>query len=384
MTPIDRRPSAWALAVFTIVLAGCSAPPAPVAPPKPVRVMAVAAGQEGDQTSFTGAVRARVEADLAFRVGGKVVRRHVELGQRVRAGDAIAELDAADYALGLAAAVAQQQAAAVDAAQAGSDAERFARLQAEGAMSAGDEERQRARAEAARERLTQARRQAELARNRAAYAVLRAPFDGIVTQLRLEVGQVVAEGQPVAALAANGEREIVIDVPESRVAQLRQASATASLWSGDGSRFEVVLRELSPSAAPGTRTYRARYRLPAAKDAELAQLGMTATVWLDSRGRPSERAPVAVLPASALHHRDGQPAVWTVDRERGLATRVPVEVVRFGQDDIVVRGLSAGAWVATAGVHKLTEGMQVTAVDAEGRVLAQSRATTVTTTAAAR
>jgi multidrug efflux pump subunit AcrA (membrane-fusion protein) len=111
---------------------------------------------------------------------------------------------------------------------------------------------------------------------------------------------------------------------------------------------------------------------------------MTATVWLDSRGRPSERAPVAVLPASALHHRDGQPAVWTVDRERGLATRVPVEVVRFGQDDIVVRGLSAGAWVATAGVHKLTEGMQVTAVDAEGRVLAQSRATTVTTTAAAR
>lgn len=380
MIPTDPRSRARELAVFVSVLAGCSAPPAPVAPPKSVRVMAVTAGQDRDQASFTGAVRARVEADLAFRVGGKVVRRHVEVGQRVRAGDPIAELDGADYALGLAAAVAQQQAAAVDAAQASSDAERFARLQAEGAMSAGDVERQRARADAARERLTQAQRQAELARNRAAYAVLRAPFDGVVTQLRLEAGQVVAEGQAVAALAANGEREIVIDVPESRVALLRQASATASLWSGDGSRFSVVLRELSPSAAAGTRTYRARYRLPASKDTEQAQLGMTATVWLDTGAGGPERAPVAVLPASALHHRDGQPAVWTVDRERGRATRVPVEVVRYGQDEVAVRGLGAGLWVATAGVHKLTEGMQVTAVDAEGRVLAQSPATAATAT----
>jgi multidrug efflux pump subunit AcrA (membrane-fusion protein) len=105
---------------------------------------------------------------------------------------------------------------------------------------------------------------------------------------------------------------------------------------------------------------------------------MTATVWLDTDGSTRESAPVAVLPASALHHRDGQPAVWTVDRERGLATRVPVELVRYGQDDVAVRGLGAGLWVATAGVHKLTEGMQVTAVDTEGRVLAQSPATTAT------
>lgn len=379
----SARPALVLAAASTVVLAACSKPQPPAPPPKPVRAMPVVLTTDHDGASFTGAVRARVESDLAFRVGGKVVRRHVEVGERVKAGDPIATLDAADYDLGLQAALAQQQAASVDAAQAAADAERFARLLADGAMSAGDVERQRARADAARERLTQAQRQVELARNRASYAVLRAPFAGVVTQLRVEAGQVVAEGQPVAGLAADGEREIVVDVPESRIAQLRTASASASLWSGGGERFPVALREVSPVAAPGTRTYRARYRVVervverrGEATADALRLGMTATVWLDAgpgtHGKSA--APVALLPASALHHRDGQPAVWTIDRSSGAPARVPVTVVRFGQDEVAVTGLASGQWVATAGVQKLAEGMRVAAVSEDGRALADAGA----------
>ena len=130
------RPVRLALAAASALLfAACSQPPATVAPPKPVRVQAVVLAPAHVQDSFTGAVHARVESDLAFRVGGKVVARRVDVGQRVRAGEVLAELDAADYALGAAAAINQQAAAAVDAEQAASDAARFARLLSTGAVS---------------------------------------------------------------------------------------------------------------------------------------------------------------------------------------------------------------------------------------------------------
>jgi RND family efflux transporter MFP subunit len=348
------------VAASVLLAAACSQPLATVTPPKPVRVQAVVLSPATTQGSFTGAVHARVESELAFRVGGKVIGRRVDVGQRVRAGEVLAELDVADYALAAAAAINQQEAAAIDAEQAASDAARFARLLKDGAVSEGDVERQKARAEAARERLDQARRQAELARNRASYAVLRAPFDGLITALRFEAGQVVGEGQPVATLAADGAREIVIDLPESRVQQARGSTATATLWAEDGVRFAVTLRELSPVASAATRTYRARYRIGAG--APPTELGMTATVWLAAT-LPDQAPRLATLPASALHHRDGQSAVWVIDASGGVPTLVPVQVARYGQDDVQVNGLAEGQLVAIAGVQKLAPTMQVVAVD---------------------
>jgi RND family efflux transporter MFP subunit len=348
-----------------LLIAACSKPAATLVPPKPVRVQQVVLAPAGQDDSYTGSVRARVESEVAFRVGGKVVKRHVEVGQRVRAGDVIAELDGQDYALGVSATINQQQAAAVDAEQAASDATRWTRLAAQGFVSQTEAERYRSRADAARERVDQARRQVDLARNRAAYAVLRAPFDGVVTALRMEAGQVVGEGQPVATLAALGEREIAIDIPESRVLHAkRSTAATASLWAVDGTRFPVTLRELSPAATAATRTYRARYRI--GPDAPPMELGMTATVWLGAVPTGSAAQRVATLPASALHHQSGQSAVWTVPAVGGTPTLVPVQVVRYGQDDVQVTGVRDGQLVVTAGVQKLSAGMSVVAVNADG------------------
>ena len=388
--PVRRAAHAALLPASLIVsamLAACSKPPPDAVAPRPVRAQAVVLAAGAQDDNYTGAVRARVESDLAFRVGGKVVQRKVDVGQQVRTGDVLAALDAGDYGLGVAAAVNQEKAAAVEAGQAATDAARFARLQVAGAIGQGEAERQQARADAARERLDQARRQAELARNRATYAVLRAPFDGVVTSVRFETGQVVSEGQTVMTLAAHGEREIVVDIPETRVLQARRATlATASLWvdeanaalpavAGNAGRFAVTLRELSPVAATATRTYRARYRV--GSEAPPMELGMTATVWLQS-GAVSGAPRVATLPAAALHHRDGHTAVWIVDAAQRPAL-VPVEVVRYGQDEVQVTGLAEGQLVATAGVQKLTPGMTVVAVNAEGQPLARG-ATRMTAT----
>jgi len=87
---------------LAIAVTGCQRAPA-AKPPEahPVAVLTVTPTEVSESQSYTGTVRARYEAELGFRVAGKVTARFVEVGQRVRAGQTIATLDPADYELGL-------------------------------------------------------------------------------------------------------------------------------------------------------------------------------------------------------------------------------------------------------------------------------------------
>ncbi|TMG96716.1 MAG: biotin/lipoyl-binding protein [Betaproteobacteria bacterium] len=114
-----------AMAAVSVLLAACSGPPAPAAVVKPVFVTTVTEAASSQTRSFTSVVRARVETDLGFRTGGKVVDRLVEVGDVVKAGQALARLDPADYQLAVSAAADQVQAASVDAQQAASDEARL-------------------------------------------------------------------------------------------------------------------------------------------------------------------------------------------------------------------------------------------------------------------
>ena len=348
------------LVVLSLSLTACEKPEPRAVPAKPVRVQRVILTDSAVEESYTGVVRARVETDLAFRVGGKIVRRLVDVGQHVAPGEPIARLDPQDYELAAQSARSQYEAAVIEARNAASDEARFRRLMAEGFVSHAGHERQKAQADAARERVKQARRQLELAQNRASYSILRAPVSGVITAVRFEIGQVVADGQGIATLAADGDREIVVDIPESRVAQLREARTTATLWASDSMHFGVSLRELSPAASNATRTYRARFRIDG--NAPPMQLGMTASVWLKvENGKTS-----TTLPASALHQRHGQPAVWLLDPVGSRVVLTPVEVIHYGQDEVQLAGLPGGALVVTAGTQKVDASLRVTAVDADG------------------
>ena len=267
----------------------CSDPPTPAAVVKPVFVTTVTEAASSQTRSFTSVVRARVETDLGFRTGGKVVDRLVEVGDVVKAGQALARLDPADYQLAVSAAADQVQAASVDAQQAASDEARLRRLLADGSVGAADHERQKARADAAAARLEQARRQLDLARNREGYTTLVAPYAGVITALRFERGQVVAEGQPVLSLARDGEREIVADLPEEWVGRVRTLAATATPWHDTKSSLRLVLRELSPLASAQGRTFRVRYAAAPESRAQVAALPLGSTMQLNLSG-PVRRA----------------------------------------------------------------------------------------------
>ena len=360
LTPISLP--ALATAASSALLAACSEPPAPAAVVKPVFVTTATLATAAQTRTFTSVVRARVETDLGFRTGGKVVERLVEVGDAVKAGQVLARLDPADHRLALSAAADQVQAASAEARQAESDEARLRRLLADGSVGSADHERQKARAEAAAARLDQARRQLALARNREGYTALLAPYAGVVTALRFERGQVVAEGQPVLSLARDGEREVVADLPEEWVGRVRTLAATATPWHEAKAPLELVLRELSPLASAQGRTFRVRYAATPESRAQVAALALGSTMQLNLAAFAAGPAAM-VVPVTALVKASGSPGVWVLDAKGSGLVFTPVQVVSMDNATMRVTGLAAGSRVVSVGAQKLDEKLTVRAVE---------------------
>ena len=352
------RASLLSLLVVVPAVAGCQQAPAAKSPdPHPVAVLTVNPTEAAATHSYTGVVRARYEADLGFRVPGKVTARLVEVGQRVKAGQKIAVLDPADFELAVKSAAAELGVTEAEARNAAAELARSERAVASGVASTSELDARRAAADSTRDRVTKAKRDLEMANNRLVYTTLTADADGLVTAVPVEAGQVVSVGQTVARVARLGSREAVVSIPEHRLEVARTGTAAVGLWSGGPARHAVELRELSPVADTATRTYQARFAIP--DDVPGVELGMTATVHLSA----GSDGPAFVLPASALVRQGSQGAVWVVG-ERGRLTLTPVTVGRYGQDEVVViGGLRGGERVVRAGVNRLHADLVVRQVE---------------------
>ncbi|WP_223570832.1 efflux RND transporter periplasmic adaptor subunit [Pseudomonas sp. BF-R-26] len=346
--------AAGALAV-AVMLSACSPDQPTVQAPRPVRTVEISYDNARDVSRYVGTVQSRHEVDQAFRVGGKVAQRNVDVGQFVREGSILAVLDDSDYRLAEEASRQQWAVAVEQTRQADSDRQRLTALKADGSVSAADDERAHTNAQTAHATAEAEARKLELARNRLKYTVLRASRSGVVTAVRFEAGQVVPEGQPVVSIANPDESEIVIDVPEDQLSVFKEARFKASLASAPNEIFDATLRELSPQAAAQTRTYRARL-----KPMQALPLGATATVTAE---RVMTSVSVAAVPATALTQNGGQPALWVVTPEGkdpvGVVELVQVAVLGYRNDEVLVSGPQAGALVVTAGVQKMASGLKV-------------------------
>lgn len=344
------------LAAVVAALAACgkeAPPPAKVERAALTHVVGIPA--DGGANVYSGEIRARHETLLAFRIGGKIVERMVDAGAVVRAGQALARLDAADTGLQAGAAEAQFQLAEADA-------KRYRELRAKGFVS-------QSALDAKETVLKTAAAQAGLARNQSAYTTLRAERAGVVAAALAEAGQVVGAGQPVLRVAQEGEREVAISIPESQLAGLKLgAPAEVSLWAGDGetARYTGRLRELSPAADPASRTYPARVSLNDA-DARLA-LGMTARVRIGvAPASPGQAAGAPdggfIVPLAAIFQQGDQAAVWIVAADRSISLR-PVRVAAWRDDGAVIAsGVSAGERIVSAGVHRVVAGEKIRLLD---------------------
>jgi len=351
-----KTPSVLAALVAAMWLSACSRPEPAPEPVRAVRTVTVAAESAGGVQEFAAEVRARTESRLGFRVGGKMLRRSAEVGLRVKAGDVLAQLDPEDLRLSQAAAAAAVRAAQVNVELAEADYRRYKDLRDQGFISSAELDRRDTTLKAARAQLEQARAQASVQGNQAAYSVLTAPAGGVITAVEAEPGAVLSTGATVVRLAHDGPRDVVFSVPEDAVAAMRPLQGRAGalrvrMW-GATETLPATVREIAAAADPATRTFLVKADLGRA----VVQLGQTATVLLEL----PRREVVAKLPLSALTQQQGRTSVWLVD-PAGMTVRLqPIAVAGAeGNTVLVASGLSPGQLVVTAGVHVLTPGQKV-------------------------
>jgi multidrug efflux system membrane fusion protein len=364
---IPRAPRAGLVVLATLatlLLVACSEEPV-ADPARPVLVTQPGGGAGAALTAYAGEIRAREESPLAFRVGGKLVRREVDVGAHVRKGDLLAVLDAGDLSAQARAARAQLVAAEAELARARADQARFAKLGQQQLVSRSALDAQDAAAAAAQGQVNAARANLDVASNQAGYTQLRAPHDGMIATRSAEAGQVVGAGQPVFSIAADGGREVAIALPESRIREFVVGQPVlVELWSAPDKRLPGTIREISPMADPQARTYAARVSL-VGDAAQAVELGQSARVYVADTGA---RAALTV-PLSALQRApNGAPAVWVVDPASQTLHLTPVKVGTYAETTApLLAGVAPDAWIVAAGGHLLREGQKVAPVDRDNR-----------------
>jgi RND family efflux transporter MFP subunit len=309
--------------------------------------------------TFTGVVEARVQSDLGFRVGGKILERSVDVGQRVQKGQPLMRLDPEDLSLSATAQQANVEAARAKYTQAKADETRSAMLVKSGVISRREYDQDRAALDSAKALLEAVEAQARVSENSSEYAVLLADADGVIVRTLSEPGQVVAAGQTVVQLAHDGPREALINLPEGVRPDLG-TTALAQLY-GQDQMYQARLRQLSNAADPASRTFEARYVLEG--EAASAPLGSTVTITLVTK--PTSANQSVLVPVGAVYDRGSGPGVWIVDDKSEVKFRF-IKIASIGQEEVVVsRGVDSGETVVALGAHLLHEGQVVNLANEE-------------------
>lgn len=339
-----------------LTLAACSRPVPQDEPVRAVKLMTVQVGQMASAAEFAGEVRPRIESRLGFRVAGKLLRRQAEVGQRVKPGDILAQLDPRDLVLAADAMKAQLAQVTANRELAAAEFQRARALVAQGFISAVELDRRQMALDSANAHVQQVRAELGTQSNQSDYANLLATVGGVVTAVEAEPGQVLGVGSPVVRIAQDGPLDVVFSAPEGKAGALSIGSpAEVKVWS-TGALVRATVREKAALADPVTRTFMIKLALEA--DARLP-LGSTVTVIpeaLSSRGLP-----VIKLPTSALKQEGQGSAVWVLDPASMTLRSQAVQIVAADGNEVVVgSGLAPGMQVVTAGVHVLTAGQKVT------------------------
>ncbi|WP_211462559.1 efflux RND transporter periplasmic adaptor subunit [Collimonas silvisoli] len=378
LTQINPRPAAATqalmrapglLLICTLLLAACSKPAEKVEDIRPVRVVVLNPANADVTSEFPGAVQARYESQLGFRVGGKIIARQVDVGTVVKRGQVLMRLDPKDLQLAQAQAVAAVTSAASNRDTAKADLKRYQELRDKNFVSQAVLDAKDTAFKAAQATYDQAEAAFKGQSNQTAYATLESDVDGVVIAINAEAGQVVAAGTPVISVARQGAKEVVVGAPENQVDALRRSGdVQVRLWADPKQVIHGTVREVSPIADPVTRTYAIKIAIP--DDTPNVKLGMTAYASFTSK--TSDDA--LKVPLTALLRVQEHSAVWVVDG--GVVRQVAVQITGQHGNEVWIQGaLRGGQQVVTAGVNQLKPGQKVTILNApEGSLPANKSA----------
>jgi membrane fusion protein, multidrug efflux system len=347
--------------ICSMVLTACSKDQ-PTEEQVPFVMVAKPSTSQDDLKSYAGDVQARQQTALAFRVGGQITERYVDVGDRVKVGQVLAKLDVKDAELQLNASRAQLESAQSAAKIAEEEFKRFKQLLPINAVSRSQYDAVENQYKSAMSSLKQAQSNYEVSRNQTGYNQLIANKNGVITERSIETGQVVAGGQAAYQLAIDGDREVVIGVPEQAVSEIKVGQkAWITLWSKPDERFEAYVREISP-AADQSRTFSVKVALSEGRNA--IQLGQSARVFFSN-----SKQNVISIPLTSVSANENQAYVWVVNPDHSIR-KVNVEIGAYGRDSVpVTNGLKASDWVVVGGIHLLRDKQKINPIDRQNRAV---------------
>lgn len=318
-----------------------------------VRTITIRSTEDVQEYTYPGEVHGRYEIPLSFQVSGKLIKRQVELGSLVNAGDVLMQIDTKDIQQTVTASSAQRASAESQLQLAENNLNRYRQLLEQSAVSQAQYDQYVNAYNVALANFQQAAAQQTQSANQLDYSLLRADSPGIVANINAETGQVVTAGQTVITIVKDGAREIEIHVPENQIDKLHKISQIkATFWAFPQLKIDGSIREIAPMADPSTRTFKVRISLN--KLPPEISLGMTASVYLSSNDFPQ----TINIPLPAIYQDENTPSVWLV--KDNTVFLQPITVGKFGSETVeVLNGLKQGDCIVTAGVHKLYEGEKV-------------------------
>jgi RND family efflux transporter MFP subunit len=343
------------LLALALAMAGCKAEKAAEAPPpRPVRIVIAEKSDLGQSVVLTGQILAEKEVALAFRIGGRIIERTGDVGNRVTPNQVLAKLDPQNELNALRSARAALSAAEGRLAQDSNNFERQQTLLTRGFTTRVLFDQAEQALRTSRAQVDDAKAQLEIAEDRVSYTELKADVVGTITARRAESGEVVQAGQPIFQVARDSGWDAVFDVPAQVI---RSAPADAvilvSLADDPSVTAQGRVRQVDPQADPITRTFKVRVSVnepPAAM-----RLGAVVSGRMDM-----ESGRGIAVPATALTALNGAPALWVVDPAALTVKLQPVEVLRFDPGTVVISGgLEGGEIVVTAGVQALHPNQKV-------------------------
>jgi membrane fusion protein, multidrug efflux system len=348
------RPQILCAALIAATVTGCDKPAPPTSQARPVRTVTVERLAEGETVSLTGHIRAKDQANLAFRLDGRMIERPVNVGDVLKAAQVVAKVDPQIQQNGLNSAQAELASAEAVLTQARLTFGRQQQLIKDGWTSRANFDEARQKLETTQGQVDAAQAQLRTAQEQLNYTVLSADAPGVVTAVGAEPGEVVHAGQMIVQVARQGGRDAVFDVPEQLIRTgPRDPLVQIALTNDPTVRATGRVREVSPQADSATRTWQVKVGI--IDPPQGLELGSTVT------GRIKLAAPPGVeVPASALTEADGRPAVWVVDPHSKTVSLREVNVLRHDPATVVIsQGLETGDLVVTAGVQTLRPGQKV-------------------------
>ena len=339
-------PTILACAVILLsVITGCSpkkdtseSTVQPIASPISVTTTSIQVSSMPSMTAYLGSVQTAQRAMVPSRLNANVRKVAVKVGQPVRQGDVLIQLDDRE----LKAAVDQAKA---ELERARSDWDRYQTLLAERSVTQREADQVRTTFESAQANL-------KASTVRLGHASVRAPFDGIIEQLNMDAGEGVGMGQPLLSIETPGNLEIITHLPINPASELNVGTSLKYTTSNNGPEREAIITELATAANPQTRTIETILQ-PISSEA--LKPGDVVRVWI-----PSATEQSIWIPASSTLQKGQLEFVYLIHDSKAAMRLVKSGKQRPSEQlTQIISGLKEGDVLVTSPMEGLADGHPV-------------------------